>query len=150
MKPCSGKCGPPQPLDSFTRNRSKADGLCEYCKVCKRKQSRKWRKANPEYHLEYDREHPREYDSAWWQQYNRARWQANPGYWHGVDYWAEYAKQDGKCAECDKPGLKLECDHDHLLGCHPGQTSCAKCFRGLVCHRCNIRRAIRDRTRIAA
>jgi hypothetical protein len=49
---------------------------------------------------------------------------------------ALYAKQSGMCALCDKPlDGKFHVDHDHR--CCPGDRSCGKCVRGLLCGICN-------------
>ena len=49
-------------------------------------------------------------------------------------YDAMLANQGGACAICleDRP---LNVDHDH--SCCPGERSCGKCVRGLLCRRCN-------------
>lgn len=39
------------------------------------------------------------------------------------------------CLMCGREGIKLVMDHDH--SCCPGNRSCGKCFRGLICQRCN-------------
>jgi Recombination endonuclease VII len=49
--------------------------------------------------------------------------------------------QDYACAMCLEPfkeAQRICVDHDHSLGCHPGQKqACDRCRRGLLCVACN-------------
>lgn len=49
------------------------------------------------------------------------------------------AKQKGGCAICGDiechTGKSLAVDHDHR--CCPGNRSCGKCVRGILCNHCN-------------
>ena len=50
---------------------------------------------------------------------------------------AKFGLQDHQCACCGtKDPVKSWCV-DHAHSCCPGQRSCGKCLRGIVCHPCN-------------
>ncbi len=54
------------------------------------------------------------------------------------EYEVMFLSQDGKCAICkeeQQDGIRLCVDHDH--SCCPGNKSCGKCIRKLLCTRCN-------------
>jgi len=64
---------------------------------------------------------------------------------YGIE-WEQYekmlAEQGGVCAICQRPptgrgtsGQRLHVDHDH--SCCPGNRSCGKCVRALLCTNCN-------------
>lgn len=52
-------------------------------------------------------------------------------------YDAILESQDGVCAICHTPpgDKRLAVDHDHA--CCPGDITCGKCIRGLLCDKCN-------------
>ncbi len=54
---------------------------------------------------------------------------------------AMLAAQGYRCAMCPAPfeeGQPVYIDHDHNLGCHPGEKqACDACRRGLLCLTCN-------------
>jgi len=57
-------------------------------------------------------------------------------------YQALYEAQGGRCFVCQKAtgaARKLAVDHEHNLpGCtHPPEFGCPRCWRALVCKRCN-------------
>lgn len=53
----------------------------------------------------------------------------------------EIARQDGLCALCVQPlGVTFAVDHSHKLAethGHPVTRGCPKCFRAILCYRCN-------------
>lgn len=48
---------------------------------------------------------------------------------------ALFRLQGGRCAICQRSGVRLVIDHDHRH--HPGRSGCRRCVRGLLCTRCN-------------
>lgn len=63
------------------------------------------------------------------------RYGLQPGEYHEL-----VERQGGLCAVCGGPETisrfkKLSVDHDH--SCCPGEKSCGRCVRGLICGRCN-------------
>ena len=92
-----------------------------YDKAADQARSKAWREANPERHRD-----------------NHLRWR------HGIST-LELAQlivdQGGVCKICSGP-ISLEgkrgfaVDHDHE--CCPGNRSCGKCIRGVLCSNCNI------------
>jgi hypothetical protein len=89
---------------------------------------RRWRAANPERASELNRN---------WQR--RIRFGVSP-----EEFALMVDSQDDLCAICGKPETQrqggrlraLNIDHDRR--CCPGNRSCGKCIRGLLCSRCNV------------
>lgn len=113
-------CGEDKPRSAFYANKRRSDGLQTDCKDCK---------------AAYNREH---YAA------NKPTYQANAArnrkpVWakHGLtaeQYDALLALHDGRCHSCQEQPQRV-IDHDH--SCCPGETSCGRCVRGLLCTNCN-------------
>lgn len=53
-----------------------------------------------------------------------------------TDYLSLLERQGGRCAACSETSNEtLHVDHDH--SCCPGERTCGRCVRGLLCQRCN-------------
>jgi hypothetical protein len=76
----------------------------------------------------------------------RRRYEADKGRWYlgrlrlmygltKAQYEAMVSSQGGACAICRVQEKRLVVDHDH--SCCPGEKTCGKCLRGLLCHACN-------------
>jgi hypothetical protein len=93
------------------------------------------RKAQQEATKRWLEKHPREYQSD-----SRRGWTLQYRYGISVeDYEAKLAAQNKQCKLCpatqDSYERRLCVDHDH--DCCPGQRSCGKCLRGILCANCN-------------
>lgn len=156
MKICS-KCKKEKSLDQFSRNINSKDGFCWACKTCSAKDSRAWRKANPEQHKagtlawrlanrvrvkngqrdwrEKNREWVKERDLKW--RKSNPEILAASGHRRALkryniseeDFILLKKKQQNKCAICQEGFKKTpRIDHDHVTGK----------VRGLLCNTCNI------------
>lgn len=118
-KPCT-KCGKLKNWREFNKQFSNRDGLAYYCKKCESKYQ-KDRAKNPQVKAD-----------------NKNRLLKN---FFGLtleEYKAKFDEQNGLCAICNKPEVKLHhrtgeiialaVDHDHKTGK----------VRKLLCHRCNL------------
>ena len=109
-------CNLDKPETSFTDN-ANAPGKRVHCKDCRATKARKHRVDFPDLYRGY--EYKKKYKIT-------------------IEIFNEVLeKQNGVCAICggvnsDRP---LAVDHDH--SCCPGESTCGKCLRGLLCGRCN-------------
>jgi hypothetical protein len=145
------KCGLDKHITEFSVDNRRKDGHQPYCKAC----NKQYRTDNQEtlsvqkaqYYQDnqaellvkqavYRIEHPEETKAA-------VRL-SNKGM-SREEYERKFAEQGGVCAACGQPETVvvkqtgkvrgLAADHDHK--CCPGAKSCGKCFRGLLCTKCN-------------
>jgi hypothetical protein len=127
VKPCRD-CKEIKPLDQFAKKKACKNGRDNECKVCAAKRMKAWNHANPGKSKTYINKSKRKDTVLKWtfgislHQYNEI-----------------LIKQDSKCAVCTKPRsaftIDFAVDHDH--SCCPGNKSCGKCVRGLLCRHCN-------------
>jgi hypothetical protein len=117
------KCEKKQKSTNFQNKRK--TGKQSWCKLCMLKKCKKWVTENRK-------------------QYLLVLQKSNLRRNHGIDwsfYEAELKKQKNRCAVCrvNKPGGqgRWGVDHDHRC-CPTAGKSCGKCFRGLLCNRCNV------------
>lgn len=131
-KACT-KCNIQKPSSAFDRHKHARDGLQSWCKSCTSEAVRAYTRS------------PRGKAVA---RERGRRWrQDNPGYWRFRAYkmsTEQYenllATQGGVCAICgtsEHGGTSWHLDHDHK--CCPPRRSCGKCWRGLLCLRCNTK-----------
>lgn len=109
-------CRVDHPLSEYTIRRASPDGLCRKCRACCK--------------VYADTRTTRQHRAG------------DLRYKYGIsieEFEEMLAAQGGACASCGttEPGGKgsFHVDHDH--SCCPGQKSCGKCIRGLLCGRCN-------------
>ena len=118
-KRCS-MCRKILPLTEFWRNKSAKDGLQNSCKTC---------------HGASTRRSLAKHDIT---ERNRwVRYRIKPETFNKL-----FAGQGSKCALCGATesgsrGNSWNVDHDH--SCCPGDKTCGKCIRGIICSRCNTR-----------
>lgn len=154
-KTCS-RCGEIKNTNLFGKNKARYDGLSVYCKSCtsgyhkekgyaKKPENieRQRQYSLARYHAmsEEDKKAQNSSDSKH-DQYVRRTYNVSSGW-----YAEQLEKQNGVCAICGLPersDRRLCVDHDH--SCCPGDTSCGKCVRGLLCLTCNKRLAVVENT----
>lgn len=121
VKKCS-KCEEVKPLASFYKNRIRKDGHEGYCKICS-----KARRADPSY---WGKRQPDKLQASQRDSQLRRHYGINL-----ADYQEMLIAQGNTCAICPstEPGGNgtWHVDHDHT--CCPGNISCGKCVRGLLC-----------------
>jgi hypothetical protein len=118
-KPC-GKCGAVLPLIDFPVAHSAPDGHYSLCFPCKRRSGRRSARKDTSRALR-DANHI------------RRKYGLTP-----EAFAAKLAAQDGRCTLCppDAPPPKFwDVDHDH--DCCPGQWSCGRCLRDILCPKHN-------------
>jgi hypothetical protein len=152
MKQCS-KCKTVKEIKDFAKNKSNASGIHSWCKKCmtdKVLEYRGGRKRKPVKRNDTHKEcrscsemkillgNKNSYCDECVSEKNYARNIKLRFHMLLDDYNNMVDKQGGLCAICKtNPGDKrLSVDHDH--SCCPGQYTCGKCVRSLICHRCNM------------
>lgn len=130
-------CGHDKPIEQFHHLRQKNGSVYRYpyCKVCRRVRRRQ--KTTPPEALARKRER---YAND--PEYRRKVLNAQHLSRYGItleDKEALLAAQGGVCAACgrdESKGHGWTTDHDHR--CCPGNKSCGKCIRAILCTNCNL------------
>ena len=125
-KPCSW-CKEDLPVEQFSKSSRSRDGLAYLCKSCEKAKTTAWRKKVG-------------YRQTFTAEQLAAKNDAKLKHRYGLTRAEIEAKvvEQGGCAVChtETPGGKnWHVDHDHK--CCPGQTTCGKCVRGILCGACN-------------
>ena len=106
------------------------------CKKCAIANARAWAERNPERRAEicqaWIENNPEQFKLI----QRRSRYGMSP-----EDFGKLLTKQRGRCAGCgrvfdEQRWSRPHVDHDHK--CCPGERSCGKCNRGLLCFSCNV------------
>lgn len=123
------ECSQVKSVEEFYR---RPDGSVQTpCKECRRGYARdRWHAKDREWHARTAETH--------WQQNLQRRFKLSV-----EDYWRMFDGQGGRCRICRRSVedidsqrfRRLSVDHDRQ--CCPGQVSCGKCVRGLLCVKCN-------------
>lgn len=136
MKTCGNKdCSQPNPQDlsRFHKDKTKKDGRASYCRTCAGKNSEKHRTKDLTKSNRIKRQwainNTDKVKIAEIRKYNLTLEQ----------FQVLYKSQNGCCSGCKRHQSELkramDIDHDHT--CCPGNYSCGKCIRGLLCSSCN-------------
>lgn len=139
------KCRVWRPRSGFYANSRRTDGMAVWCKDCHSAYTKEYsqrpevRARDAERSLaRYHRMSRDEKLRLQKRRYQLARHLVTKYGMTVEDYEAMLAEQGGVCAVCERPpktGRRLAVDHDHA--CCPGEGSCGKCVRGLLCTTCN-------------
>lgn len=132
------RCEVAKPVSAFSRFARAKDGLQRWCKDCQREHRKAQYAADPDKYRERSRAYYRAVGNR--PEFNRRNNLRKYGL-TPESFDAMLVRQNGVCAICrtPEPGGKhgqWHIDHDH--SCCPGQRTCGKCIRGLLCDGCNI------------
>lgn len=119
MRICS-KCKKEKSLSEFYKDKSSKDGYCCWCKKCKDKSTKKFRKKNPEWQQNYMKEYhlKNNYDISY------------------EDFLNLYNEQNGQCGICKKY-ISIDIDSEKHLKANVDHNHTNKKVRGLLCENCN-------------
>jgi len=156
-KICS-KCDEEQPLGAFHKERSRRDGLCPVCKLCKKEyaslnkdtliaSAKAWQKANPERARIHQRAaYPKRRAAVYATNHaRRARVLGNGGSFTAKEWRDMKAQVDYRCLCCGKREPQIKLTPDHVVPVNKGGTGDIANIQPL-CLRCNQAKGDRHST----
>jgi hypothetical protein len=140
LKACT-KCKTEKSLDQFGKNRSTHDGLQHWCKACSSLYQKSYYQANSDRIKDRQRQYAASPRGSGYRKSQRRNDYLKSKYRiTEADYIAMLEQQGGVCANptCSSGPDRRSLDVDHDHACCPGQKSCGKCVRSLLCNGCNV------------
>ncbi len=134
VKRCS-QCGQEKNTEEFARNRSRLDGLSDWCNICNAIQQKTWRKAHPEKCREYARRYREVHPEIGrvWAAHDKLvhpdRWRARRRLAYAIEI-REMVQPD-KCERCGTSG-KMHGHHADYLRPLEVEWLCSVCHQ--LCH----------------
>lgn len=142
LKTCA-HCGQQKPAQDYYRNSKDSEDRHSWCKACDDERNRRYRAEHAQELTQKQkarRDRQAAQDETYYVRHNlRCFYRLTL-----EEYERKLVAQSGGCAVCGEPpgARRLAVDHDRR--CCPGNRSCGRCVRGLLCLGCNNGTGLKD------